>query len=61
MCSSDLNNTVSVVIPWQSPYNALAPWLGGWSNVANVYDDTADNQIQQSKGAGWGVVPFREL
>ncbi|AOQ26202.1 polyprotein [Rosavirus B] len=55
------NNTISVVIPWQSPYNALAPWLGGWSNVANVYDDTAENQIQQSKGAGWGVVPFREL
>lgn len=52
------NNTISVMIPWQSPYNVLSPWVGGWANCANTYDETEG--ILQSRGAGWGTLPFRE-
>ncbi|AOQ26204.1 polyprotein [Rosavirus C] len=54
------NNTVSVMIPYQSPYNALCPWRSGCGVVGVNFTDTPVG-IPPVSGRRWNYLPFNEF
>ncbi|AOQ26211.1 polyprotein [Rosavirus C] len=57
---SDVNNTISVMIPYQSPYNALCPWRSGFG-VSGVNFTSNPNAIPPVSGRRRNWLPFNEF
>ncbi|APA29020.1 polyprotein [rosavirus C4] len=57
---SQMYNTVSVMIPYQSPYNALCPWRGG-AGVTGVNFTDNPVTIPPVNGKRLNYLPFNEF